>query len=96
MNSEIGCGSNTSNDKEEGVERIKSDHQHWVEGEIGLDRRGYQVQERQHGKDGHEHVVVHNGRVARESSRNHVSDQSHDEKSPEELETDQFVIHKNH
>lgn len=45
-----------------------------MKGKVWLDGRWDQVQKGQHGKDGREHVVVHNGMVTREGGRNHISD----------------------
>lgn len=78
------CG-NATNEEEQCVGNIKSNHKHWVEGKVGVECCRYQVEERQHSEHRHEHVIIHNRVITGESGCDHVSDESYDEESPEEL-----------
>lgn len=79
-----GHGNGTA-EVEDGIEHIKDDHQQGVALEGLLDGGRDEVEEREHGEDGHEHVVVDERRVAGVGSGDHVTDEGHDQKSPEEL-----------
>lgn len=80
---EVGRRRNTSNQGEDGVEDVEDKWEHRVDGEAVLDGRRDEVEEREHGEDGHEHVVVDDRRPAGDGD--HVADEGHAEEDPEEL-----------
>ena len=57
VHAEVGGHGDSAAEPKEGVENVESDHQHWVSLETLLERRRYEVEQRQHRKDGQEHVV---------------------------------------
>lgn len=80
------CGHcDSSAEEEERVEDIKTDQDQWVAGKILLEGCRDQVNERQHSKNRHKHVVVDDRWVAGVRRSDHISDKRHDEQSPEEL-----------
>lgn len=82
MRTEVCSGCDTTAEEEERVQEVKSDHDDRVEGEILLDGRGNEVEQRQHSEYRYEHVVVDNRRVVVVGRCNHVANQGHDEQSP--------------
>jgi hypothetical protein len=91
MRAQLGSGGNTGAEEEQGVQRVQRDHDDRVEGERLLQGGGYEVEEREHGEDAHEHVVVDDARVAGEGRRDDVADECHDEQRPEELKASQLL-----
>lgn len=85
MDAEVGGHGDGAAEVENGVQCIKNDHEEWVTLERLLEGRGNEVEQRQHGEDGDKHVVVDNRWVAGVGGRNHVTDERHDEESPDEL-----------
>ena len=81
----VGSHGDSTAEVEDGVEGVKCDHDHWVNRKSLLDGGRDEVEEGQHREDGHEHVVVDDGWVTGERGSDHVTDEGHDEKSPEEL-----------
>ena len=85
MHTQVSGHGKSTTQEEEGIEEIESDHDKRVESEIVLDRCGNQVEEREHRDDGDKHVIVHNGGVAVERIMDHITNERHNEESPEEL-----------
>jgi len=85
MHTELGGHGNSAAEEKEGVQDIQHQGQCWMAGKVLLECDEYEVDEGQHGKDGDKHVVVDDGRVAREGGCNDVADEGHDEERPEEL-----------
>ena len=73
---------NSTDQEEEGVDRIDGQHEHRVDGETLVGGGREQINEREHGEDGEEHAVVDDGWVAGERVMDHVSSQDQDEKRP--------------
>ena len=78
------CGRRDSRDEgEECAEGIDDERQHRVEDEAILEGGRDEVEEREHGEDGDEHVVVDDRRAALDCD--HVADEGHAEEDPEKL-----------
>lgn len=86
MRTKLGGHGDGSAEEKEDIEGIEGDGDDGVAGEGLIEADAYQIEERQHGKGGHEDVVVDEGRVARESGGNHVADQGHDDEDAEKLD----------
>lgn len=82
---QLGSQCDSSAEEENGVEHVHHDHDNWVQRPVGVERGRDQVEEGQHGKRRRVHGVVDGAGVACESLGDHVTDEGHDEKSPQEL-----------
>lgn len=71
-------------EEEKSVEDVESE---WDNGasQNSSNGTGYEEKEREHGEDCDKHVVVNDGRIASVGIGDDVTDQRHDEKSPEKL-----------
>lgn len=85
MNSEVSSSSDTTNKEEDNVQAVKNGHDHRV-GDAADECSRDEVEESEHAEDCDEHVVVDNRWVTGVSLGDHVTDQGHDEESPDELE----------
>jgi len=81
------CGhSNAAAKEEDGIEDIEDQRNQWVECERVLDGRRDEVEQRKHRKGRDEHAVIDDVGIAGICGRDHVADEGHDEKGPDELE----------
>jgi hypothetical protein len=79
------CGSrNTSDEGEESAKRVENQREDGVDDERLLHRNEGEVEEGEHAEDCDEHVVIDDRGTALNCE--HVSDESHAEEDPEELE----------
>jgi hypothetical protein len=63
-------------------------HEGFIEGDC------YQVEQRQHGEDSDEHVVVDDGGIAAEGVGDDVADEGHDEDGPYELRDSKWLVRR--
>lgn len=82
---QLGSHGNGAAEPEENIEDIHDQGQHGVDLERLLDGGGDEVQQGEHAKDGNEEGVVDDAGVVAVGVGDHVADQGHDEKGPEEL-----------
>lgn len=92
MDAQLGRHCDGAAEEEEGVEEIEDQRQKGRTKRATSERTQAQVEERQHRENCDKHVVVDDGRVAREGGLDDVADKRHDEESPEELERPQAQI----
>ena len=74
-----------ADEEKQSIQGVERNHDDRREGQVLFEGGRYQVQQRQHREDGHEHVVVNDGGVAGEGGCDHVADERQDEQRPEEL-----------
>lgn len=96
VDTKLGGGRDSAAEEEEGVQHIQTDHEHGVELEALLECGGDEVEQAQHAEDGDEQIVVDDRGVTGDGGVDHVADQSHDEKSPEELEATEGEVDDGH
>lgn len=82
---EVGRKRSATNEEEQGIECIRCEHKEWRDGKGLVDCAGDEVEQRQHSEDGDKHDIVDDGWIAAFGIGNHVTDQRHDEESPEKL-----------
>lgn len=85
VDSQVRSSGDGTAEEEEGVEEVEDDHDQRVEGELFLEGCRYEVDQAEHPKDAHEHIVVDDRGVAAGRVGDHVANEGHDEESPEEL-----------
>lgn len=81
----VGRHGDSTAEVENGVQGVKADNKERVNHERLLDACRDEVEQRQHAEDSDKHVVIDNRRVAGVCCCDHVTDERHDEKSPDEL-----------
>jgi len=75
MYTQVGSCGDGADKEEESVEEIEDDHDQRVEGPIFFDGCRDQVEKRQHGEYGDEHIVVDDGWVSAGGFSDHVADE---------------------
>lgn len=76
---------NGTTEEEDGVESVKDNHQERMTLECLLDRRRNEVEQGEHAENSNEHVIVDERWVASVGRCDHVTDNGHDQKRPDEL-----------
>ena len=82
---QLGGHGYSSDEEEKGVDDVHGQDDGRVHGKAVAKRGRDEVEEREHGKDGDEHVEVDQGRVAAERIVDDATDQSQDQECPQEL-----------
>lgn len=83
---QLGGQGNSRTEKEDAVQRVNRDHNDRVQSPFGLHTGRHQVEQSQHGERSREDGVVDGARVACKGIGDHVTDKSHDEERPYELD----------
>ena len=78
MYSELCCERNATDQKEQHVKAIKTDHEQRVNGKPLVHRGRDEINEREHGEDGDEHAIIDDGCVAGNGIMDHIPDQGQD------------------
>lgn len=78
---------NSGAEEENAVQRVQDDHEDRVDSPVQIPRGRDQVKECEHRECRHEHGVVDRARVACKGPGDDVTDEGHDEESPQELYT---------
>jgi len=86
VDTKLGRCCDSTAEEEQRVQHVEGHGDRRVEHEALDDGGRNEVEQRKHGEDGAEHVVVDDRWVASVGRCDHVTDQRHDKQGPEELE----------
>lgn len=77
------CGAEEEND----IEQVNDDWEYGMSHKRVVEGDKYEVEERDHGKCRHEHVVVDEGGVASKGHGDDIANEGHDDEGEDELQT---------